>query len=831
VRTAGTTSQPAGFTALASSAGNWLSVSPATGTAPATLTVVAVQTGLRAGTYTGTITITPVGGGNPTVVPVTLMAAGVGEADRNLILSQTAVNIRYQIGSATVPPVQGVSIVPTGGASEFTASTTTSWLLLTDFLQTPRMSISGFAPMDFGVLIEPAGLAPGVHVGTINVSGSGVTAQQLPVTLTISNNPVLNADPSSLHFDENLGIEEVSVSVTSTGSSSVPVTVAISPVVSWLNVAPASGTIPPDGSIDLTVIPNTMGLPGGSYNTSIIVTPQGSAAISIPVRLNLTGETAPTGTFVISPESVDLAGVVGQPNPSTTIEVGLVDATSNHNFTAAATSSAGWLSVEPFSGTAPARLTVKANAAAVSGPGTYQGFITLTSLLTGEQRVVTVTFNLAARSIAATPNSLNFVEQQRRVSPPPQTLEITANTPTTFAVGDLPRWLRVAPAQGSAPAVLTVWVDVSLLPPGTNGARILVSGPNSQVSIPVSVTLLEPSVPTISTESITFTHRIGSAPPAPQVINIGSTVEPVAFTVTSTTESGARWLVVTPVSGMSPANVSASVDVSQLVPGSHKGSIVVASADGSVQRTIAVTVTVTAAPLVVQGLLNAATLVPAPIAPGEMVSITGTGLGPVAGVVVRPSPAGAFESRVSDVRVLFDGVPAPLLFVQNEQINAIVPYAMHGRFSARIQVEAGGSFSVPIEARVVDAAPGIFTTSGTGRGQSAALNSDLTSNSLSNPAERGSIITLFGTGEGQTDPPGQDGRIISTDLRRPLLPVTARIGGRSAEVIYFGSASGLVSGIFQANIRVPEDIAAGTVPLEIQVGGSAIQTGVTIAVR
>jgi uncharacterized protein (TIGR03437 family) len=90
---------------------------------------------------------------------------------------------------------------------------------------------------------------------------------------------------------------------------------------------------------------------------------------------------------------------------------------------------------------------------------------------------------------------------------------------------------------------------------------------------------------------------------------------------------------------------------------------------------------------------------------------------------------------------------------------------------------------------------------------------------------------VYGSGEGQTNPPGQDGRIILTDLRKPLLPVSATIGGRPAEVLYLGSAPSLVSGVFQANIRVPADIEPGSAPIEIQIGGAPTQAGVTIAVR
>jgi uncharacterized protein (TIGR03437 family) len=254
--------------------------------------------------------------------------------------------------------------------------------------------------------------------------------------------------------------------------------------------------------------------------------------------------------------------------------------------------------------------------------------------------------------------------------------------------------------------------------------------------------------------------------------------------------------------------------------------------DGSIKSSpISVTLTVTAPLAAVDRVLHAATRAPTPLAPGLLVTITGTGLGPVAGVTARPSAAGAYETRLEGVRVLFDGIPAPVLSVRLDQIDAIVPYGLHGRVSARIQVEQGTSLSVPIEAKVVDAAPGIFVTSSTGRGQAVAANADFTPNSVANPAPRGSLISVMGTGEGQTDPPGQDGRVIATDLRHPLLPVTARIGGRTAEVIYAGSASEMVSGIHWVNVRIPEDIPSGIVPVELQVGDAVTQPGVTVAVR
>jgi uncharacterized protein (TIGR03437 family) len=78
---------------------------------------------------------------------------------------------------------------------------------------------------------------------------------------------------------------------------------------------------------------------------------------------------------------------------------------------------------------------------------------------------------------------------------------------------------------------------------------------------------------------------------------------------------------------------------------------------------------------------------------------------------------------------------------------------------------------------------------------------------------------------------GQDGRIINTDLRKPLLPVTALIGGQDAEVLYAGSGPTLVSGLCQVNLHIPNTLAAGAQPVEIRVGGVASQRGVTIELR
>ena len=131
------------------------------------------------------------------------------------------------------------------------------------------------------------------------------------------------------------------------------------------------------------------------------------------------------------------------------------------------------------------------------------------------------------------------------------------------------------------------------------------------------------------------------------------------------------------------------------------------------------------------------------------------------------------------------------------------------------------------------AAPGLFTADSSGSGQGAIVNQDGSINTPANPASAGSVVSIYGTGDGQTLPAGTDGIVIlgTAALHYTLLPVTALIGGQSADVVYAGSVGGQVAGIFQANVRIPKDLSAGPQPVRLTVGSASSQPGVTIAVQ
>jgi uncharacterized protein (TIGR03437 family) len=216
-----------------------------------------------------------------------------------------------------------------------------------------------------------------------------------------------------------------------------------------------------------------------------------------------------------------------------------------------------------------------------------------------------------------------------------------------------------------------------------------------------------------------------------------------------------------------------------------------------------------------------------------ILSLLGTSMGPVTGVKGDVSGAGAFETSYNGYRVLFDGVPAPILFISSTQIDTVAPYAIAGRQSARVEVEYNGARSNASELIVSpDAAPGIFTVDGSGRGQAAAINQSGRLNGPSNPASADSVLVFYVTGEGQTEPVGQEGRVIATDLRKPVLPVTVNIGGVPVEVLYAGSTPGQVTGLMQVNVQLNSEVPRGAaVPIEIRVGPAPSPANVTVAIQ
>jgi len=203
------------------------------------------------------------------------------------------------------------------------------------------------------------------------------------------------------------------------------------------------------------------------------------------------------------------------------------------------------------------------------------------------------------------------------------------------------------------------------------------------------------------------------------------------------------------------------------------------------------------------------------ISPGEIVSLFGDRIGPDTPAKFQIDSSGKFATEIGNTRVLFDGIPAPLLYAQDNQINAIVPWELtSGSIDlpaqfvyANIVIERNGIANSPVPALVAASDPGIFRLDSEPYGQGAILNQDGTVNSKKNPAQRGSVISIFATGTGPLAPIPGDGEIVADASRRVAMVIETVFHPQlEAEVLYAGAAPTLVAGLTQINVRIPKEV-------------------------
>lgn len=218
------------------------------------------------------------------------------------------------------------------------------------------------------------------------------------------------------------------------------------------------------------------------------------------------------------------------------------------------------------------------------------------------------------------------------------------------------------------------------------------------------------------------------------------------------------------------------------------------------------------------GLANSAAFqVSGEIAPYELISLYGGGLGPTTpanGQIAN----GILATSLGGVQVLFDGTAAPLLFAGPNQINAIVPSGVSGRTTTTVQViTPSGTINGP-SLFVTPSEPQVFANGAPPLNTAVALNQNGSVNSAMDPTAAGSIVTIWATGAGARTGPDLDGAIITAPLQAPILPVSvlsnanaiSTTGLDSLEVLYAGDAPGLVAGVLQVNFRLPEHIRPGS---------------------
>ena len=202
---------------------------------------------------------------------------------------------------------------------------------------------------------------------------------------------------------------------------------------------------------------------------------------------------------------------------------------------------------------------------------------------------------------------------------------------------------------------------------------------------------------------------------------------------------------------------------------------------------------------------------PGSLAPGMLLQISGHNLGPAAKINGQLDSTGRLPFLLGNVSVFFDNLPAPLVSVADSGIVCFAPFEIGS--STQVTVSVNGQRSNPVRMGVVASVAQILSV----------VNQDGTVNSADHPAKSGSMISVFVSGLGQTNPPAADGLTNAPPLPVPLAPIFVSAAGTMITPQFFGAAPGMIAGITQVNISLPASLgAASRVALNVNAAGATV---------
>ena len=672
----------------------------------------------------------------------------------------------------------------------------------------------------------------------------------LDVTLNVGDNPSKGAsavDPSIVRFTfAQSGSSATMQTLTINNPSGQTKSFTVSPLVpsSYLSVSPSSNQIGPysTASVSITVDPSRLS-PGTFVETlAVKVSPTGES-FSVPVvtTINSTGPVltlSQTGLYFQAVET-------GAAPPPQTIRVLSNGSASTSFSTAVSTLSGGsWLSVSPANGSASqqesATLSVHTDPTGLKD-GTYYGHVTVSTQPAGSaNQDVSVVLNVAAAAQSPGPSlsttGLIFVASQGGSSPAAQTATIANPSPNPVTVSSsafstTPKPLFTLSASSTtintgSPVTLTVQPATAGLSAGVYpGEADLQFSDGSARRIAILV-IVVPGTSTAANGRF-ITMDAGSCNPTKLVgvftqLGAGFKVsagwpEPIEMliaddcgkalsngSVVTTFSSGdpalslsslqdGRWAATWTPHGAA-AQVTLTGTATEVAP-ALQGS---ASIGGGLQPNPTVP-TISAG-----GIVSAASVNLQPSAsPGGYISIYGSSLS--AGQFL--SDKLPFSTNLGGTQVYLAGQKLPLQIAYNGQINALIPYQnIPVNTQAQLFVLQNSAMSTTQTVTIGEASPGIFILS-TGVGAIVDYTKNNVVVDASHPASPGDTLVIYCSGLGAvTNPPEAGAAALASPLSYTTNPVTVKIGGQDAHVIFAGLSPGYV-GLYQINVTIPSSVS------------------------
>ncbi|MGA3188661.1 MAG: hypothetical protein ABSF22_16265, partial [Bryobacteraceae bacterium] len=545
--------------------------------------------------------------------------------------------------------------------------------------------------------------------------------------------------------EENDTFTPITVTLGNCSANSLNYTVSVPTVLqnngTALTVTPLSGAIPSGSTATITV---TIGVPNpqpGSYLGSFTITSSGASAKSVTQTLNTNVNISGGPLLVLS-----TGGGIVSLGSTSSLMVSTAGLTGSIPFTASATTLSGgsWLQVSSNIGAAssssPANLTVTVPNLNLA-TGNYFGRIDIaaTGVVNSPQSVEVVLVVTGGSEtytpIQAGPTGLVFYSNGS--APTPQTVEVSnlnmqAVTPSIITeFSDNSNWLTstlspaTIPPNGSAKLTLAVngaglsgGLRTAVIHLGTSGGGIwirvgfvLVSGgPTAAIARAEPRTAASCSPTQLFTA---FTQNEGgfqsvAAIPVPVAaivmddcgnpLNSGSVIAnfstgdaPVALNSFGSGIWSGTWLPHNPAGGAATISLSATSASGKLTGSTSVSGALTANSTTPVLRSTAPVVN------------GASFALNTPITPGSFVSIFGNNL------AASPAQENSlpYPSTLGGTQVLLGGVPMPLEYVGNGQINAIVPWEVPVNTTMQLIVEQNGMSSMLEPVNIAPAEPAV----------------------------------------------------------------------------------------------------------------------------
>ncbi|MBI4909244.1 MAG: hypothetical protein HY820_36830 [Acidobacteria bacterium] len=566
---------------------------------------------------------------------------------------------------------------------------------------------------------------------------------------------------------------------------------------------------------------------------------------ALPSLSPLQGQTLPS--LSVSPTSLSFTYTIGTTTlpAAQTLAIKRSGSGSPLTFTLTVSPAAPWLIFTPTTGLTGTSASVRVNPSSLSA-GTYVTVLQADAV--GANGPVVATVSLVIKNpppaMAATPATLSYTWQTDAASMPnAQPISVSTNgepfTVTAAAAATGGSWLTITPAVGvvisGSPFLISAAVDTTGLLPGAYTGKI-------------TLTSL-----TASNKTITITVTLTVNPGVAVVSSIWPVAAPVNSNDTTITVRGTHLFKASVVKANTTDLTATWISTGVLLAVIPKSML---AAQGTLQITVVNSPQVASSPTgftvtppgpQLQTIVNSASFeIPSgtvKLAPGEIITIFGSALGPSAALIATPTngvypttlgtPAAVVEFLISNA-----WVPAPLIFVEANQIDCQVPFSLPAGPGQLLRVTYNALTSSTFTFDGVAAMPGIFTTDSSGRGQAAALNYDPTTqkyslNAGATPAAKGAQLVFYVTGAGTLNPPlAADGAVVGTSPPALDNAPSVTIDGDAAAVISSSAVPGALGGLAQITVNVPNSVKAGKeLTLVVVVSGQASANTATVAVK